>query len=200
MADPVLEETLDLVSAANGGSESARDALLERYYPRITRIVSLRMGKTLGQFQDFEDVVQETLIDVFRGLHRFEPRSEGSFRHWLAGVVENNIRDLSRRSSAQKRGSGRARDLASYGTSVLTESLFSASDPSPSEAAVGNEFEERVEAAILSLDENSRRIIEMRHICGMSHEEIADELGYSSASSARSLLSRAMSQLAGLVE
>jgi DNA-directed RNA polymerase specialized sigma24 family protein len=39
-------------------------------------------------------------------------------------------------------------------------------------------------------------VIELRKLCELSFEEIAKELEFSSASSARSLFSRAMSELA----
>lgn len=195
MAETPQEKTTLLLRAARSGDPQAKEALLRRYYPRVCRIVSLRLGKTLREFQHESDIVQETLLDMFQGMAHVKAETEGAFRHWLACTVENNIRDLRRKELTAKRGGGREQPVAAYDSSVLSESLYTAPDPSPSQVAMGREFEERLEQALLALDERSRRAIEMRHICGLSYEEISSELGLGTQSSARAVLHRAMSRL-----
>ena len=195
MPDSVLDETLALVRAARDGDSCALEALFERYYPRVCRIVSLRLGQTMRRFLDHEDLVQDSLMDAFRSLDGFGRRSEGSFRNWLACVVENNIRDQWRRATAAKRGGVPAPSMPKCGDSLLSESLFPGRGPTPSQAAAARELEERLEQALLSLDERLRRVIEMRRLCGMSYAEIAEELELGGESSARSLLARAVSKL-----
>ena len=78
---------------------------------------------------------------------------------------------------------------------MLTESVLGTDRRTPSQDAQAAETEERIESALLAMDEPKRRVLELRKLCGLSFEEIAEELGFSGASSARSLFTRAMSEL-----
>ena len=81
------EATLELVGAAQKGDRSALEALFERYLPRVRQIVAVRMGRRLNQVVEFDDIAQDVLLKVFQGLDRFEQKSEGSFRNWLANCA-----------------------------------------------------------------------------------------------------------------
>lgn len=189
------DRTLQLVRATKAGDVAARDELAARLYPLVCRIVSIRMGRTLKSFVAEEDVVQEAVLSALRGLPQFAERAESTLRHWLATVVENSIRDQRRRSLASKRGGGRVRRAADLSSSVLTDSLFAGRGPSPSQAAARRELEERVERALLQLDERARRAITMRRLCGLPYDVIARELELGAESSARALVARALAKL-----
>lgn len=186
-------KTLSLVRSAQGGSTRAMERLFSRYLPRIRRIVALRTGRRLRALHGEEDLVQQALLRVFRSLKDFEPRSEASFRNWVARCVENEIVDLSRRAEAAKRNGGPIHlggDCEAF--------LASIEDPrqaTPSEIARAGELEERIERVLLQMPDHFREIIILRHLCGMSHREIAEELGFGSESSVRVALSRALDHL-----
>ena len=184
-----------LLAQAKAGDRSATEELFERLLPRVRRIVALRMGCRESELWDREDLVQETLLDAFRNLEGFEDRSDGALCHWLATLVQNNLRGHQRWRKAVKRDARRV--LRPKGrASVLTDSVLGHDSTTPSRIAQGAELEQQVETALLALDERHRRVIELRKLCELSFEEIAKELEFSSASSARSLFSRAMSELA----
>lgn len=197
MSDPefVSQDTIRLVAAAQAGDRDATESLFERYYPRVRQVVALRMGMTLRQWEELDDIAQESMLDAFRGLEGFEPESEGSFRNWISRIVENNIRDHARKGKAAKRGSGKVRNFAAYGANVLTDSVTPGMDPTPSEIVAGREAEQRLEAALLGLDERHREVITLRRLCEMSYAEVAAEMGLDKESTARSLFSRALSRL-----
>ena len=153
------------------------------------------MGCRESELSDREDLVQETLIDAFRNLGGFKGRHDGAMCHWLATIVQNNLRDHRRRHTAAKRDVGRIVRRSERST-VLTDSVLGHDSATPSRIAQATELEERVETALLALEGRQRRVIELRKLCELSFEEIAQELGFSSTSSARSLYSRAMNELA----
>lgn len=187
--------TKALLTQAQKGDRLATDELFQRLVPRVRRIVALRMGCRESELWEREDLVQETLIDAFRDLERFEDRHEGAMCHWLATLVQNNLRDHHRRRKAVKRDADRVvrrRDRSA----VLSDSVLGHDSTTPSRVAQAAELEELVETALLSLDERQRRVIELRKLCELSFEEIAEELELGTASSARSLFSRAMNALA----
>lgn len=153
------------------------------------------MGRRESELWEREDLVQETLIDCFQNLERFEDRNDGALCNWLATMVQNNLCDHHRRRNAIKRDAGRVvrrreRSIA------LSDSVLGHDSTTPSRIAQAAELEQRIETALLALDERQRHVIELRRLCELSFEEIATELGFSSPSSARSLFSRAMNELA----
>lgn len=187
--------TLDLVSNAQGGDRAALDALFARCLPRVSRIVALRSGRSWSRVEELDDIVQESLLDAFRNLSQFEPRSEGSFLNWLAKLACNNLSDAARRGNALKRGGGAVRTFASSSDTTFSASLLANDESTPSEIAIGAELERKLEVAFSELGQRQRQVIDLRRMCGMSFEEIAVELGLGSESSARSLFSRAMGEL-----
>jgi RNA polymerase sigma-70 factor (ECF subfamily) len=181
-----------LLARAREGDRAALERLFERLVPRVRRVAALRMGCRESELWDRDDLVQETLLEAFRGLERFEERHDGALCHWLATLVVNNLRDHRRRRQARKRDARRVVPRSSS----LSDSVFGRDSTTPSRFAQAAELEQRLEDALLALDERERRVIELRRLCELSFEDIARELGFSSPSSARSLFSRAMSALA----
>jgi len=190
--------TLQLVVAARDGDSGAVDELFRRLLPKVRRVVALRMGCRETDLWDREDLVQETLLDAFRSLGSFEVRGEGELLNWLARLVKNNLTDHARRRRAQRRDVGR-RVTPVNGSASLSDSVLGADRTTPSQDAQAGELEQRVEAALLALDERQRRVIELRKLCELSFEDIAKELELGAASSARSLYSRALAELEQLL-
>lgn len=188
--------TRELVAAAQAGDDDASDRLFRRYYPWVLQVSALRVGEPLRALLEREDLVQEALLDAFRGLERFEHRDEGSFRNWLATIVAARVRDGWRRESALKRAAPRARGFEAGASSVLTASLFPDAGASPSEHAAARELEQRIETAMLALPARERSAIELRKLCGLEYEAIASELELPTEGAARALVARALTRLA----
>ncbi|HVR73955.1 MAG TPA: sigma-70 family RNA polymerase sigma factor [Planctomycetota bacterium] len=193
--DPELTQTIQLVEAARGGDEGALNRLFERYLPRTRRVVAMRMGWKLRQLEDHEDLVQEALLKVFQGLQRFEARSEGSFRQWLAQCVECALRDALKHARRQKRGSGRVRRFTDLKCDSLAASIVAVDARTPSQVLQGAQLEEKLEQAILDLPERYREVLVRRSFCGLSYAEIAAELGFKKEGTARQAYARALQKL-----
>src|SRR5262249_17397953 len=150
--------------------------LLRRYYPIAIRIAELRLGRRLRGNVEAEDIAQSALVDVFRGLDHFDAaRSDGAFRHWLATIVENNIREHFRPARALKRGGGAERLLADLPWDAYSPALRHdgqpAPDATPSALASARELEARIEHVLMNvLQDPYREVIIQHKLCGMSHE------------------------------
>src|ERR671928_747659 len=87
--------TEQLLDRARGGDQDAFRALVDPY----RRELHVHCYRVLGSVQDAEDVMQETLLAAWRGLHGFEERA--SFRAWLYRIATNRclnaLRDRTRR-------------------------------------------------------------------------------------------------------
>ena len=76
-----------LVVAAQRGDRDALDAVIAEYLPLVYNIV----GRAVMRQVDVDDVVQETMLRVVRGIGTLhEPER---FRSWLVAVTMNQIRD-----------------------------------------------------------------------------------------------------------
>jgi len=176
-------QTTMMVRAAQGGDRDALEALFARYLPRVRRIVAARMGKSLREMTTDDDLVQESLLDALQAITARSLGSEGSFRHWLARCVENNVRDGCRRAGVA------ARVFAPRSTDAVARA------PMPSEEVANQELDPRLETALLALRVEHREVVVLRLLCEMSFAEIAATMGYSSAVTARSWFARAMRKL-----
>jgi RNA polymerase sigma-70 factor, ECF subfamily len=142
----------ELVEQARKGDMDAFHLLVDRY---ASYLFALAAG-LIGNQTDAEDVVQECLTGVFRGLHSF--RQQSSVKTWLTAIL---IRQVSafRRSRSLWRRAGALKEQA----------------PAPS---LGPRSDARldVHAAIAALPEEFRQAIVLRELLGLSYEEIAQVL------------------------
>ena len=196
----IPEETVKLVRSAQGGSRQALEELFARYRPRVEQIVALRMGRELRQIVEPDDIVQQALMKAFEGLDRFEQRSEGSFRNWLASCVECEIRMHVRSARAKKRGAGRVRRFGDAGSQILLSSILAGTGPSPSAIVREKELAERIHQVLLDMPEHNREVIILRHLCEMSYAEIAKSMQLGSEQTARKAVSRALRKLKEALE
>jgi RNA polymerase sigma-70 factor, ECF subfamily len=190
-----LKTTIRLVRGAQAGDREALDDLFSRYLPRVRRIVSLRLGCPIRDFAVHEDLVQESLLRAFEKLDQFEDLSEGTFYNWISSCVASAVNLHFRKLGARKRGGGKAKVFADFAGGDLSASIFPSTEPGPRTRAIARELEEKIEEALLGMKSHHREVIVLRHICGMTSEESAKELGFSSASTARKVLERAMAEL-----
>jgi RNA polymerase sigma factor (sigma-70 family) len=79
--------SVQMVIAAQAGDETALDSLVSGYLPLIYNIV----GRALRGHADTDDVVQETMLRVVRGLAGL--RDPAAFRSWLVAVAIRQVRD-----------------------------------------------------------------------------------------------------------
>ena len=183
MKDDSPETTQTLVRRAADGDGEAADALFARYAPAIRQWAHGRLPRWARDIADTNDLVQETLLQTFRNLHRFDYRGEGALYAYLRQGVMNRIREELRRHARRPAQDALESGLEDDGTSPL-------------EAAIGQEAVERYEAALASLTPEERDAIIARMELGLTHQEIAEALGKPSPDAARMMVARAMVQLA----
>lgn len=176
------ESTFQLLARAREGDAKALDSLFARYLPPLRRWASGRLPRWARDMADTQDLVQETLLQTFKRIESFEPRSEGALQAYLRQAVMNRIRDEIRRR--QRRPEALALD------SQQPDDM-----PSPLEQAIGRQAVERYEAALDRLREQDRELVIGRVELGLSYEELADASGKPSLAAARKAAQRALLRL-----
>ena len=177
------ESTLSLLTRARAGDARALDELLARYIPALQRWARGRLPLGARDLADTSDLVQETLIKVFKKIDGFEYRGAGAFQAYLRQAVMNRIRNELRRA-------GRRPQPVALDEREPDEGL------SPLEAAIGAETVERYEAALQRLREEDRELVVARVELGLTYAEMADALQKPSADAARMAVGRALVRLA----
>lgn len=125
--------------------------------------------------QDAEDVVQEALLKAYRGLDKFENRSELST--WLHRITTNCAYDLLRKRQRRAEDDLPETDAES---DALTTSFLS-SMPGPEQTAHSSDIRRRVHESMERMSATERTAFVLRHFEGHTLEHIGTTLGISLA-------------------
>jgi RNA polymerase sigma-70 factor (ECF subfamily) len=121
--------------------------------------------RVLGSRADAEEVIQETFVEVWRRAAQFDVE-RGSGRSWVMAIARNRSIDRLRHRAATARLSDHARD-----EDALPR------PPTPLEDVEQREARDRVRAALMSLQPEQRRALELAYYEGLSQSEISEKLG-----------------------
>ncbi len=150
----------DLIARiAQDRDKTALADLFRLFAPRI-KAMMLRLSVTEAQA---EDLVQETLLTVWRKAHLYSPE-RGAVSTWLFAIARNLRIDMLRRQSNQP--------YVDYETLILESPL-----PLGLAAAEERQVIERVSVAIESLSPEQREVIRLSFINDLPHSAIAEKVG-----------------------
>ena len=116
-----------------------------------------------GNQSDAEDVVQDALVRVKRGLETYRP---GSLHGWLARIVTNVFLDETRRRARRPQT-----ELPDDPERVL------AGAPAADEALAMEKLPDHLQDALNGLPEEFRAAVVLCDVAGATYQEISDQLG-----------------------
>jgi RNA polymerase sigma-70 factor (ECF subfamily) len=177
------QPSLVLLERMQKGDRSARDELIERYWPRLERWARGRLPMGARDLHDTADLVQDTLVAALNRLPEFVPQHDGALQAYFRVALLNRIRSLAK--GARKRGER-----------VDLESAVAAAGPSPLEEAIGQEALSCYERALDRLRADDQDVIVLRIELDLPYEEIAAQLKKPSIVATRKAVSRALYRLA----
>ncbi|AKF83307.1 RNA polymerase sigma factor [Myxococcus fulvus 124B02] len=151
-----------LVSAARRGDREALEALLARYSSPVYRF-GLRL---CGSEDAAREVLQETLVTAFRGLHAF--RGQARLSTWLYQVARSHC---SRERRKEARGGVRVPLDASVARQVASP------EPSLDDVAHARGLGAVLREALGTLSASDREALLLRDVEGLSAEEAARRTG-----------------------
>ncbi len=174
-----------LISAAKAGDAIAFVELSKRHSHKILR----RAYRIVKNWEDAEDVLQESLMRAFLHLKGFEERS--SFSSWLTRIAINfSLMSLRKKRRYIEISMEVIND--DHGTGYPWEPKDPAE--SPESHCSRREREDLLEGAIRRLPLTLRQVVQMNLIDGRSGEEVSQTLGIS-VPAAKSRLARAKTAL-----
>ncbi|MEO8677962.1 MAG: sigma-70 family RNA polymerase sigma factor [Vicinamibacterales bacterium] len=170
------ESDPQVVARARDGDREAFRALVERH----SRYLFGLAQRMTGSAQDAEDVVQETWLKAHKQLGRFEARAD--FRTWLHRICVNCSIDLIR----ARRHREDAHDPADLEEGPLSE-RGSEEQAAPDRLAASAQIQERVQEALTRLTSLERAAFTLRHVEGMSIDEVGVKLGLKTSATKHSI-------------
>lgn len=169
MSPGTTPEERALVLRAQDGESAAFEQLVDLHQGRLFRIAFM----VVGNRQDAEDVVQESLVLAWRRLHLLE--DPAAFRGWVAQICTRRATDVVRRLARRGTSAAADEDLeAGFGVaavaSPVSPSRSATTDPAAS--ALVNAQMSALAAILGSIDPALRTCWVLREIDGMSYREI----------------------------
>ena len=172
----------------------AIERLLEEHLGGLRAFLRLRAGAAIRARLGHSDLVQSVCREVLESKDKIEFQGDAAFRNWLYTAALRKLVEHDRRMHAGRRDVRReiAADADGGADAALLQGYATATTPSL--LAMGREGAQKLEEAFDELSEEHREIITMARITGLSHAEIAAQLG-KSEESCRQLLRRALVKL-----
>lgn len=148
----------DLVARAAAGDAAAWRGLIDRFSGRLFGFVRAQCGDP----DLAEEIVQSVFATVAAKLPGYV--EQGAFESWLFRIAMNRLRDEMRR---------RKRHAISMEGGTLAEV---ATGPTGGRSVIEPGVRLALTEAIASLGEADREVISLRHVGGMSFQQMADTL------------------------
>lgn len=157
------DELAALVLDARRGERGAFDELVRRTYVD-TYTLAVRLT---GNEEDARDVVQEAYLRAWKSIKRF--RGDSQFSTWMYRITANAAS-----TAVQKRR--RQRTVTLDEVAEPADPRFEAQPDAVAESALGLA---ELADAVDELPPKLRSIVILKDVYGLSHEDIAEELGIS---------------------
>ena len=163
-----LRADAELVAAVLSGAHESYNELVRRYKSVVTTYIFSRVNRR----ELAEDLAQECFVRAFVALENL--KNPASFSAWVLSMAHNACIDY-------LRGKSRTVSLESH-TEKDSQGQILLEDPRERpvvEQLAQAEIRDRILAAIDALGDEYRATLLLRHVSGMSCEEIAETLGVS---------------------
>lgn len=170
------EDDSRLTKQSLDGDSTAFEELVSRNQDAVFNLV----WRMTGNYHEAVDITQETFIQAYRKLHSYRP--EFAFKNWVLSIGSNLTKNHFRSHSRRKRMEQTVADMQDL-------------DPPP---ATG-ERDEELETALSRLPETLRTALVLKHMEGLSYEDIAHTLGIG-VSAAKMRVARGRDELVLLLE
>jgi len=190
----------DLIARARQGDAKALDELFAHCRQYLGLAARNRVESWLRAKVDASDLVQQTMMEAYRGFGKFEGASEGEWLAWLKRILEHNATDFVRHYQGAKRHIGKeiAIDKPADDSQALGGIQPAADDDSPSQAFVKHESELQLVEALQQLSEDHREVIVLRNLQRLPFDEVAQRMGRTRPA-VQMLWMRAIQKLQGLL-
>jgi RNA polymerase sigma-70 factor (ECF subfamily) len=177
---------VEVISEILSGKKALYEILIRRNNPYLYKI-----GRSYGyNHEDTEDLMQETYINAFYALNKFENRSQ--FKTWITRIMINNCHQKKLKHSYQKE------ILAAQFINQNNTAMFQ-TETNTHKTILNKELGHVMENALQQIPETYRVVFALRELTGLSVSETAELLDISQTN-VKARLSRAKNLLKNEIE
>lgn len=175
-------DDMEVISQVISGEVDHYREIVKRYNSYLYKI-----GKSYGyRHSEIEDLMQETYINAYMNLKKFENRS--SFKTWIVRIMLNQCYHKRQKSSYTNE------QFADNKLTEDTKAMFENRNTETRNVVQNNELKHVLEGAIERIPEDYRIVFTLRELNGMSVRETAGALQISEGN-VKVRLNRAKSML-----
>ena len=147
--------------------------------PQVQLMVAARLSPTPAQLDGVDDITQEVLLALAKGISHLEQRTVTGLKKFVSGIVTRQVAAWIKGRKRQRGPGGTSFDKTAAGLTGAGPmwQLLSAPGPSPKTAAEQTELIKKVLTALGRLPAAERRIITMATFDQLSTREIAELKG-----------------------
>lgn len=154
----------ELVQDFVNGNQASLEVLINRHRKKIyTYIIMIVKDKYLA-----EDIFQDTFIKVIKSLREGRYRDNGRFLSWVIRIAHNLMIDHFRK---EKQLNTISND--NYETDIFNSKKFA--EPTVEEDIISGQISRDIRRLIQELPDDQKEVVILRHFCGLSFKEIADQ-------------------------
>jgi RNA polymerase sigma factor (sigma-70 family) len=176
----------EIVNKVRDGEQALYEILIRRYNSFLYKI-----GRSYGyNHQDTEDLMQETYVNAYFSLAKFESRA--SFKTWLTRIMLNGCWQKKQKHSFQKE------EATENPLTEKSSPMFHNTD-NTEKTIVNKELGRVLEKALARIPEDQRMVFTLRELNGLSVAETAEALNITE-SNVKVRLNRAKSVLKTEIE
>ena len=157
-----------LVQQYIAGDQACIEELIKRHKNRVyTYILLIVKNQQLA-----EDIFQDTFIKVIKSLNKGRYYDKGKFLSWVLRISHNLIIDHYRKQKLLNTVPNETGDLDLFNNKRLAELNIE-------ETLIQNQVMQDVRMLVDLLPDDQKQVVYLRHYCGLSFKEIADQTGVS---------------------
>lgn len=190
--DKQSELTDETVAAAAGGSREAVERIALALVDRIRLMAYARLNPAAGKCELVEDITQESMESLLRGLPALQNQTVGGLRSFASTVVTRRVADAIRNPAGAGRGRPAPKSLDSTVAQLSSVGplceFLAGSGTSPLSAADREEQFQRAMTELCHLKEEHRTIITLAFFDQLTTGQIAVHLDVTRQAAAMTLL------------
>ncbi|MEM7557670.1 MAG: sigma-70 family RNA polymerase sigma factor [Planctomycetota bacterium] len=169
------EQMRNLIAKARDGCAESQNELLSGLRSYLLFVAENKMESKLRAKAGKSDAVQQTMMQVAQKLGDFRGDNRAQLFAWVREILDNEVKQIRRSYQTEKRNV--AREVAVEPDNSHEAGIdLSAQLLTPQSAALLKEETQAIQAAIASLPEDYRQVIELRNWQKLSFAEIGKEM------------------------
>jgi RNA polymerase sigma-70 factor (ECF subfamily) len=163
LSETRIKNTGSLVELARHGDEEAFRLIFEQHHRVVLRFIY----GMIGNLAQAEELTQETFLSAYRSLDSYS--EEGKLASWLCGIAKNITRNWGR-SGRNEIGNSKFDERELLGVKDEANQL-------PDKRLLGSELDDKIRAALQTLDDDKRTVFVLKILRQMSYDDISQITG-----------------------